>query len=146
LQLSAGARFKLRRADVAVSVAYKKWLDTSGKPDDEAAELIASVSQSFGKVTPRFQLIYSPDDLGSTTYSVYGEAGIGWKPVSSVTLSANVGRRRRGDGVGYTSANIGATYALTDNFTAELRLYDTNKSDVDDPFKRRLVAALRARF
>lgn len=146
LQLSAGGRFKLRRADVAVSVAYKKWLDTSGRPDDEAAELTASVSQAVGKVTPRLQLIYSPDDLGSTTYSIYGEAGLGWKPVSSVTLSANIGRRRRGNGVGYTSANIGATYALTGNLTAELRLYDTNKSNVDDPFKRRLVAALRAKF
>ena len=146
LQLSAGARFKVRRAEIAVSVAYKKWLDTRGNPDDEAAELSVSASQAVGKVTPRFQLIYSPDDLGSTRHSIYGEAGIGWKPLSGLTISANVGRRSRGNGIEYTSANVGAAYALTRNVTAELRLYDTNKSDADDPYKRRVVGALRAKF
>lgn len=146
LQLSAGGRFKLQRAEIAVSIAYKKWLDTTGNPDDEAAELIVSASQTVGKVTPRFQLIYSPDDLGSTRYSIYGEAGIGWKPIPGLTISTNIGRRRRGNGIEYSSANVGAAYALTRNFTAELRLYDTNKSEVDDAYKRRVVAALRAKF
>jgi hypothetical protein len=146
LQLSTGGRFKLRRADLSVSVAYKRWLDTSGQPDDVAAELTVSASQAVGKVTPGIQLIYSPDDLGSTTYSIYAEAGIGWKPFSDLRLSANVGRRHRGNGIDYTSANVGAAYALTRNFTAELRLFDTNKNDLGDPFKRRIVGSIRAKF
>lgn len=146
LQISAGGRFKLHRAEVAASIAYKKWLDTGGSPDGEAAEMIVSISQTLGKLVPRAQLIYSPDDLGSTTYSIYAEAGLGWKPVSRLTLSANLGRRQRGNGVNYTSANAGASYAVGKALTAELRLYDTNKSDVDEPFRRRVVAALRAKF
>ena len=145
-QLSAGGRFRLRKADINVSVAYKRWLDTTGNPDEEAAELGVSVSRTFGKITPRFQLIYSPDDLGSTTYSIYGEAGIGWKPIRDLTLSANLGRRVRGNGLEYTSANVGIAYAVHKNFTAEVRLFDTNKSDVDEPYKRRLVGVLRAKF
>lgn len=146
LQLSTGGRFKLGKADVAVSVAYKKWLDTTGQPDDEAAEFIVSASRSFGKLTPKAQLIYSPDDLGSTAYSTYAEAGLAWKPVANLTLSANAGRRRRGNGFGYAAFNAGAAYAINRNFTAEIRLYDTNKSDVDEPYRRRIVAALRAKF
>lgn len=146
MQLSAGGRFKLQRADVTVSVAYKRWLDTSGNPDEEAAELIVSASQAMGKFSPRAQLIYSPDELGSTTYSIYAEAGLGWKPMSDLTLGVNVGRRRRGNGLEYTSFNAGASYALNRNFTAELRFYDTDRSNIDSPFKRRLVAALRAKF
>lgn len=146
LQLSTGARFKMGKADIAVSVAYKKWLDTTGQPDDEAAEFMVSASRTFGSVTPRIQLIYSPDDLGSTVHSTYVEAGIGWKPAARLTLSANAGRRRRGSGLGYAAYNVGAAYALNRHFTAELRLYDTNKSDIDDPYRRRLVALLRAKF
>lgn len=146
LQLSTGGRFKLGKADVAVSVAYKKWLDTTGRPDDEAAELIVSASRTFGKVTPRVQLTYSPDDLGSTSRSTYAETGIAWKPVSNLTLSANVGRRWRGNSFGYTAYNAGAAYAFGRNFTADLRLFDTNKSDVGEPYKRRLVASLKAKF
>ena len=146
LQFSAGGRFKLKAVEVTAAVAYKRWLDASPGTDKEAAEFNLSASRKMGKVTPRVQLIYSPDDLGSTTYSIYAEAGLGWKPVADLTLSANVGRRRRGNGLGYASANIGAAYALTKSFTAEVRLYDTNKSDIDEPYKRRVVAALRAKF
>lgn len=145
-QLSTGGRFKLGKADFGVSVAYKKWVDTTGQPDDEAAELAVSASRAFGTVTPRVLLIYSPDDLGSTTHSTYAEAGIGWKPISSLTLSANVGRRRRGNGFGYAAFNVGAAYALSPNFTAEVRWFDTNKSEVDEPYKRRVVALVRAKF
>lgn len=146
LQLSTGGRFKLATVDVAVSVAYKRWLDTVGNPDDEAAELSVSASRTFGKVTPRIQLIYSPDDLGSTAHSTYVEAGIGWKPISNLTLSANAGRRRRGNSFGYFAFNAGAAYAFSRNFTAEVRLFDTNKSNVDEPYKRRVVGVLRAKF
>ena len=146
LQLSTGGRFKLGKADIAVSVAYKRWIDPAEQQDDEAAELVVSASRAFGKVTPRAQLVYSPDDLGSTNHSTYAEVGIGWKPMSSLTLSANVGRRRRGNGVGYAAFNAGLAYAFSRNFTAEARWYDTNKSDVDEPYKRRVVALVRAKF
>ena len=146
LQFIAGGRLKIQRADVSVSVAYKKWLDIAGKPDDRAAELNLTASQSFGPVTPRAQLVYSPDELGTTAYSIYAETGVGWKPWAKLTVSANVGRRRRGNGIEYTAVNIGATYALAPNINVDLRLFDTNRSSVDEPYKRRLVAALRAKL
>lgn len=145
-QLTSGGRFKIRKADITMSVAYKRWLDTTGHPDAEAAELAISASRAFGKLTPRAQLIYSPDDLGSTTYSIYAETGLGWKPVRDLTLSGNIGRRRRGNGLEYTAGNIGIAYAVHKYFTAEVRLFDTNKSDVDEPYERRLVGLVRAKF
>lgn len=146
LQFSAGGRVKLGGFDVTVSAAAKRWVDTAPGTDKEAAELSVSASRAFGKVTPRFQLIYSPDDLGSTTRSVYAEGGLGWKVHPKVQLSTNLGTRQRGGGPDYVAWNAGAAVTVHRNLTAELRYYDTNKSDLDEPFEERVVGALRLKF
>lgn len=146
VQLGAGGRVKLGGFDVTVSATAKKWVDTTGDPDAEAAELSATAQRAFGKLTPRVQVIYSPDDLGSTSQSVFAEGGIGWKLHPKLQLSANIGRRERGKSPDYWAGNVGAALTITRNFTAELRYYDTDKSDLDEPFDERIVAALRARF
>ena len=145
VQLSAGTRLKVRKVELSVSAAYKNWVD-SRSPDAEAAEFSMTASRPFGAVTPRFQLIYSPDDLGSADYSIYAEGGLGWKLSKTLQLSAHVGRRKRGNGTEYTAGNVGLAFAMNRNFTAELRLYDTDKSGAGDNFRRRAVALMRARF
>lgn len=146
VQLGAGGRLRLGGFDVTVSATAKKWVDTTGDPDAEAAEFTASAQRSFGKLTPRVQVIYSPDDLGSTTHSVFAEGGLGWKIHPKVQLSANIGRRERGNSPDYWAGNVGAALTINRNFTAEVRYYDTDKSDLDEPFDERIVAALRAKF
>lgn len=146
LQFSAGGRVKIGRFDVTVSAAAKRWVDTAPGTDKAAAELSVSGSRAFGKVTPRLQLIYSPDDLGSTAHSVFAEGGIGWKVHPKVQLSTNLGTRQRGNGTDYVAWNAGAAFAIHRNLTAELRYYDTNKSDVDEPFEERVVGSLRLKF
>jgi hypothetical protein len=146
LQFATGARLKVEGTEVSVAATLKRLVGLDGQRNPTALELNANVSHPFGNVTPRVQLIYSPDDLGSTTYSIYAESGIAWKFHPKIQLSTNVGRRHRGNSLDYTSANVGAAVTITRNFTGEVRLYDTNKSEVDDPFKRRLVASLKAKF
>lgn len=146
LQFSAGGKTKLAGFDVTVSAAAKKWVDTTGHPDDVAAELNFTASRAFGKLTPRVQVIYSPDDLGSTTHSTFAEAGLGFKIHPKLQLSANLGRRERGNSPDYWAGNVGAAFTISRNFTAELRYYDTDKSNLDEPFERRLVGAIRAKF
>jgi hypothetical protein len=145
MQLSAGTRLKAWKVELSVSAAYKNWVD-SRSPDAEAAEFNMTASRPFGAVTPRFQLIYSPDDLGSTDYSIYVESGLGWKLSKTLQFSANVGRRKRGNGPEYTAGNVGLAFAVNRSFTAELRLYDTDKSGAGDNFRRRAVALMKARF
>ena len=145
LQYAVGGRWKVAKVDVNLSAAYKRWVD-SRNTDSEAVEFGMTASRSFGALTPRALLIYSPEDLGSTTRSLYAEGGVGWKLSKSLQLSANIGRRIRGNALDYMSGNVGLSFALNPNFTAEARLYDTDKSDAGDPFKRRIVASLRAKF
>lgn len=145
LQYALGGRFKVAKVDVNLSAAYKRLVDAR-TTDSEAAEFGMTATRSFGNFVPRLQLIYSPDDLGSTDHSIYAEGGVGWRPDKLVQLSANVGHRIRGNGLDYTSGNLGLSFALNQNFTAEARLYDTDKSDAGDPFKRRFVGSLRAKF
>jgi hypothetical protein len=146
LQFAAGARFKVDGTDFGAAATLKRLVGLDGQRNPTALELSANASRAFGNVIPRVQLIYSPDDLGSTTYSIYAESGVAWKFHPKIQLSANVGRRHRGNAPDYMSANIGAAVTITRNFTGEVRLYDTNKSDVGDPFKRRLVASVKAKF
>jgi hypothetical protein len=145
-QLGVGGRTKIHGIDVAVSAAYKTWVDPQGNPDSEAVEFGMTATRTFGAVIPRFQLVYSPDDLGATTHSLYAETGVGWKATRWLQVGANIGRRQRGNGVDYTSENIGAAITISRNFSADLRFYDTNQSDKGDPFKSRLVASARAKF
>jgi hypothetical protein len=146
LQFATGTRFKVDGTDVGVAATLKRLVGLDGQKNPTALELSANVSHPFGKLTPKVQLIYSPDDLGSTTYSLYAEGGVTWKLHPKIQLSANIGRRHRGNALDYTSANVGAAVTITSNFTGEVKLYDTNKSDMGDPFKRRLVASLKAKF
>jgi len=145
-QLAVGGRKKLRGIEVAAFAAYKRWVDPQGNPDSQAAEFGMTATRAFGTVSPRFQLIYSPDDLGSTTHSLYAETGIGWKAARWLQVGANLSRRERGNGPDYTSGNIGATVTMSRSFTAELRFYDTNQSDKGEPFKSRVVASARVKF
>ena len=142
LQFGAGGRLKLGGFDVTLSASAKRWVDTTGDPDKAAAEFNASASRAFGKITPRMQVIYSPDDLGSTTHSVFAEAGLGWKVHPKLLLSANVGTRQRGGGPDYVAGNLGAALTIHRNLTAELRYYDTNKSNLDEPFEDRVVTKM----
>lgn len=146
VQFGAGGRLKLGGVDVTIAATAKKWVDTTGDPDAEAAEFTASAQRAFGKLTPRLQLIYSPDDLGSTTHSIYAEGGLSWKIYPRLQLSANAGRRKRGNSPDYWAGNVGAALTINRNLTAEIRYFDTDKSDLDEPFQERIVAAMRARF
>jgi hypothetical protein len=145
VQLLAGGRWKVRKIELTLSAAYKTWVDPQST-DSEAAEIGMTASRPFGPVTPRFQLIYSPDDLGSTDYSIYAEGGLAWKLSKTLQISANVGRRKRGNGIEYTAGNVGMAFAMNRNFTAEVRFYDTDQNDAGDNFKHRLVALMRAKF
>lgn len=144
--VSAGLRRRLGGFDVALSAAYKWNTNARAQADRDCLEFTATASRRFGRLTPRINLIYSPDDLGGTRASLYAEGGVSLSLLPGASLSANIARRTRDGSPDYTAFNAGASYAIGRNFTADLRYYDTAQSRLGPIYRPRLVASLRAHF
>jgi hypothetical protein len=142
----AGLRRRVGGFDLAASAAYKWNTGARAQADRDCIEFTVTASRRFGRLTPRINLIYSPDDLGGTRASLYAEAGASFSPFAGASLSANVARRMRDGGPDYVAFNAGASYAITDNIAAELRYYDTAQSRIGVIYEPRLVASARVHF
>ena len=142
----AGLRRRIGGFDLAASAAYKWNTGARAQADRDCIEFTVTASRRFGPLTPRINLIYSPDDLGGTRASLYAEAGASFSLFAGASLSANVARRTRDGGPDYVAFNAGASYAITSNVTAELRYYDTAQSRIGVIYEPRLVASARVHF
>ena len=143
---TVGLRTSAAGFDLVASATWKLAIEPHGSTNDDALELFGSVGRRFGPVNTRLALTWSPNDLGGTEETLWGEALVAYSLRRSTTLSANIGRRERGGGPDYTAFNLGLTQALPRGFSADLRWYDTNRSGQGDAFEGRLVATLRLRL
>jgi hypothetical protein len=140
-----GLRTKIGGFDLAGSAAWKRVLAPEGAVDINALELAGSLARTFGQVTPRVAVTWSPDDLGSTGRSTFAEVGGSYRVTSALVLSAGLGRRNRENGPDYTAYNAGIVFTIEKRFTLDLRYYDTNLN-LGDPYKNRVVLTARAKF
>lgn len=141
-----GLRGRAGGFDLGFTAAYKWNTNARNQADRDCIELTATASRRFGRLTPRINLIYSPNDLGGTRASLYAEAGASLSLFRGASVSANIARRNRDGAPDYTAFNVGASYALTHGITADLRYYDTAQSRLGVIYEPRVVAALRAHF
>ena len=141
-----GWKGKAAGFDLAASVAWKRLIGLDGQTDPDSWEFVPSVSRKFGPLTTKLSLTWSPDDLGGTRESAWMEASAAWKLDGKTNFVAAVGRRERDGSTDYTAFNAGLTRTLFKGVSAELRYYDSARSELGDPFQARLVGALRAKF
>jgi hypothetical protein len=141
-----GLRHRAAGFDLSVSAAYKWNTNAHAQADRDCFEFTAIASRRFGPLTPRLQLVYSPDDLGGTRASLYAEVGAALHLLGGASFSAALSRRNRDGAPDYTAFNAGLSYTLASHFTADLRYYDTAQSRLGAIYRPRLVAALRAHF
>jgi hypothetical protein len=140
-----GLRKTVRGFDVAVSAAWKRAIDPAPGSDIDALELAGSASPTFGKLTPKVSITWSPDDVGSTGQTLFAEAAATYRLAGAFAVSAGLGRRDRSGGPDYTAYNAGIAWTPRKPFTLDLRYYDTNRGD-DDAYKGRFVLTGRAKF
>jgi hypothetical protein len=141
-----GWKGKAAGFDLGASVAWKRLIGLDGQVDPDSWEFVPSVSRKFGPLTARLSLTYSPNDFGRTRESAWMEVGATWKLDGKTNLVAAIGRREREGSTDYTAFNAGVTRAVFKGVSAELRYYDSARSELGDPFQGRVVGALRARF
>jgi hypothetical protein len=141
-----GYRKGFGRTELSGSAAIKHLINTVQGIDRSALEVAFAATHAFGDLKPRVSITYSPDDLSTTGRTAFWEAGASYQFGKKTSASAGIGVRSRTGGPDYTSFNAGLTRTLVGPFSAEIRLYDTNKDRLGDYFHRRVVVALRGRF
>lgn len=108
-------------------------------------EFKAAASRAIGPLTAGVAVFYSPDFFGVDETATYLEGNAAFTPMDKVTVSAAVGKQWLDVTDDYTTWNIGAAYALTDNLAVDVRYHDT---DVDNAplYDGRVVGTLKVLF
>jgi len=144
--LSAGVATKAAGFDLSGRAGLKSVHGVAAQVDRRAFEVRMEAGRKLGAVRATASLIYSPDDTGGTRSAAFVEGGLAWEVRKGTRIGARLGRRERSRAPDYTAYNLGITHDLVKQVSADLRLFDTNSSELGYAFERRLVASLRAKF
>ena len=121
--------------------------DEPGALDYDYVELKAAASRPVGPATIGAAVFWSPDFFGaSEDEATYAEVNAAFAPADRWTVSGALGRQWVSSDFDYTTWNIGAAYALTDNLVFDVRYHDTDEHDFGDAYGSRAVASLKATF
>jgi hypothetical protein len=132
--------------DLSASAGVKRLLAAEDGVDSTGLELTATAARKFGRLGSKVAIYYSPDDVGGTAETFYGEAGLTYELSSPLDAVANVGARSRSGGPDYASFNAGLTYEISRALSADLRWYETSRSELGENYEGRLVLAARVRL
>lgn len=141
-----GVRPELAGFDLDLNATYKSQIDAVSGHDDDAWELTADVRRSIGPASGRVRFQYSPDGMGGTEAWTWVEARLGWDFTNRLEGTAAIGRREQDNSLDYTAWNAGFTYALTNNFDADLRYYATDADVPGEQYADSLVAGISLAF
>ncbi len=104
-------------------------------------------SKAFGPVTVGASFYYSPDFTGETGNAEYYEANAAWAFDKKLTFSGAVGRQEiEKSTADYTTWNVGATYALIDHVSIDLRYWDTDEHGFGKVYGDRFIAGLKLTY
>ena len=115
--------------------------------DYDYVELKAAASRAVGPATVGAAVYWSPDFFGAAEdEATYVEANAAFSPAGKWTVSGALGRQFVSSDFDYTTWNVGAAYALTDNLAVDIRYHDTDEHEFGEVYGARAVASLKAVF
>lgn len=144
--LFAGITRPVDSVQLSLGAAYKFQTATRGNSDTDALEFNAAGVRKIGPHALRFSLVYSPDDLGSTTSSLFAEAGPSFALGRDWKLTAAFAHRWRGSIADYTAFNAGISRILFKKATLDLRYFTTAQTELGKAYRGRTVLSLRTSF
>jgi uncharacterized protein (TIGR02001 family) len=109
-------------------------------------ELKAAASRTFGPATLGAAVYYSPEFPGKTGHATYAELNASAPVAKKLTLSGAIGRQSIQKAADYTTWNLGATYALTDKLSLDVRYWDTDEHSFGQVYNSRVAATIKAAF
>ncbi|WP_298746543.1 TorF family putative porin [uncultured Brevundimonas sp.] len=112
--------------------------------DYDYVEVKAAVSRAVGPVTAGVAVYFSPDFFGIDEEATYVELNGAFVPADKWTVSGAVGEQFLNLTDDYTTWNLGAAYAFTDNLAVDVRYHGT---DVESPISDdRVVGTVKVLF
>jgi uncharacterized protein (TIGR02001 family) len=142
----AGVKPSLGGVTFDLGVIHYGYLGEAAGVQDDYWELKAAASKGFDKLTVGAAVYYSPDFFARTDDAVYYEANASYAATPKLSVSGALGHQDVSYAGDYTTWNLGATYAITDHASIDLRYWDTDQHSFGDIYGSRLVATLKGVF
>jgi uncharacterized protein (TIGR02001 family) len=137
-------------ADTALDlgVIYYSYIDDKGLTPGAYSyfEVKAAASRPIGPATVGLAVYYSPEFPGKTGEAVYYEANGSIPVMDKLTLSGALGHQEIDSAGDYATWNVGLSYAITSNLTADLRYSDTDEHGYGKIYGDRVAVSLKAAF
>ena len=127
------------QADATVRYRMRTGFTGIGKAD--SWEFSASARRSFGRASIAASADYSPEEFGRGQ-SFYAEASPS-VTFGAVRISGAIGRRYRETEPAYTSANVSVGKSIGKSLVVDVRLHATDRADLGDRFKPRVIVSAR---
>lgn len=118
------------------------YVNAPGGADYNYVEFKALASRAIGPATLGAAVYHSFDYFGVDEKATYVEASAAISPADRWTVSGAVGHQWLDVSGDYAAWNLGATYALTERLTVDLRYHDVDSPQAD----ARLAVGLKASF
>jgi uncharacterized protein (TIGR02001 family) len=146
IDIYAGFAPTVGAVSLDLGALYYAYVDAPSGADYNYIELQAKASMPVGPATLGAGVYYVPDGAAHVDHSLYYEATGTYSATDKLSFSAALGRQTF-DGAGdYTTWNVGAGYALTDNVGLDLRYHDTDKHSFGKTYDSRVVLSLEVKF
>lgn len=110
--------------------------------DSNYYEFQADAVQSFGPVSTRLRVNYTPDGYAATKEAWWIELQGSMALDSATRASVAIADRSADGGADYLAWNVGVKRKLTDQFALDVRWYDTDSHSFGESYEGRLVASL----
>jgi len=140
----AGWGGKLSDFDVSLTAIRYGYLNAPSGSDLDTYDFKGAIGRSFEKVNLGVNVFYTPDYFGVEESAVYYEAVAGYKINDKWSIDGNVAKQTiSNSSADYATWGIGASYAVTDNVTLDLRYLDTDVSTGGKAFNDHVVLSFK---
>lgn len=142
----AGIKPTLGGMTLDLGAIHYGYLGEAAGVHDDYWEFKAAASNGFDKLTVGAAVYWSPDFFAKTDDAVYYEANAAYAVTQKLTISGALGRQDVSYAGDYTTWNLGASYAITDHASLDVRYWDTDQHSFGDIYDSRVVATLKGVF
>jgi uncharacterized protein (TIGR02001 family) len=143
----AGVKPTLGPVSLDLGVIYYGYVDSPAGPDQPFVEFKAAGSVPAGPATIGAAVYYSDEFFGETGKALYTEINAAVAiPDSKISVSGALGHQKVEGPFDYTTWNLGAGYALTDNLGVDVRYWDTSEHGFGKLYDSRFVVGIKASF
>lgn len=148
IDLYAGVKPTVGDTALDFGIVYYGYVDDKGATPGQYSyvELKAAASRPLGPATVGLSMFYSPEFPFESGKAFYYEVNGALPLMDKLTLSGALGQQEIEFAGDYATWNVGLSYAISDNLTADVRYSDTGVHSFGDIYGERVAVRLKAAF